>query len=72
MLWDVYPRLTNTMTVFRQCGAQVCTAMALPLSIGLVMLLGWNLYLLLANKTTIEYHEVRAFHIDRVGAHADI
>ena len=32
--------------------------MALPLSIGLVMLLAWNLYLLLGNRTTIEYHEV--------------
>ncbi|KAK9800786.1 hypothetical protein WJX73_003252 [Symbiochloris irregularis] len=35
----------------------VCTALTLPLSIGLVMLLCWNVYLLLCNKTTIEYHE---------------
>jgi hypothetical protein len=32
-------------------------ALTLPLAIGLVMLLGWNLYLALSNKTTIEFHE---------------
>ncbi len=31
--------------------------MTLPLTIGLALLLGWNLHLALANKTTIEYHE---------------
>jgi len=29
----------------------------MPLTIGLVMLLAWNLYLALQNKTTIEFHE---------------
>lgn len=28
-----------------------------PLALGLAMLLGWNLHLALANKTTIEHHE---------------
>ena len=32
-------------------------ALTLPLAIGLAMLLGWNLYLALSNKTTIEFHE---------------
>ena len=35
----------------------VCLALTLPLAIGLAMLLGWNLYLALSNKTTIEFHE---------------
>ena len=35
----------------------VCLAFSMPLTIGLVMLLVWNLYLALQNKTTIEYHE---------------
>lgn len=35
----------------------VCLAFAMPLTIGLVMLLAWNLYLALQNKTTIEFHE---------------
>ena len=29
----------------------------MPLTIGLTMLLVWNLYLALQNKTTIEFHE---------------
>ena len=29
----------------------------MPLTIGLVMLLVWNLYLAVQNKTTIEFHE---------------
>ena len=29
----------------------------MPLTIGLVMLLVWNVYLALQNKTTIEFHE---------------
>ncbi|BDA49409.1 Palmitoyltransferase PFA4 [Coccomyxa sp. Obi] len=35
----------------------VCTGISLPLTIGLVMLLIWNLHLALHNKTTIEFHE---------------
>lgn len=35
----------------------VCTAMAFPLCIALLMLLVWNMYLMLSNKTTIEYYE---------------
>ncbi|KAL3134915.1 hypothetical protein ABBQ32_007880 [Trebouxia sp. C0010 RCD-2024] len=35
----------------------ICTAMTIPLSIALLVLLGWNLYLMLSNKTTIEYYE---------------
>ncbi len=35
------------------------TAITLPLAIGLVVLLGWVAYLVINNKTTIEYHEVR-------------
>jgi hypothetical protein len=32
---------------------------ALPLAIGILMLLGWHLHLIAANKTTIEHSEVR-------------
>mmetsp|Transcript_7589 Transcript_7589/g.21621 ORF Transcript_7589/g.21621 Transcript_7589/m.21621 type:complete len:306 (+) Transcript_7589:538-1455(+) len=32
-------------------------AVTFPLTIGLIMLLGWHLYLVICNKTTIEYHE---------------
>ena len=40
------------------CTAQtVCLAFCMPLTIGLVMLLVWNVYLALQNKTTIEFHE---------------
>ena len=35
----------------------VCMAMTLPLTIGLIMLLFWNMHLALSNKTTIEHHE---------------
>eukprot|EP00884_Botryococcus_braunii_P016789 jgi/Botrbrau1/3794/Bobra.0183s0027.1 len=35
----------------------VCTAVTLPIAIGLFMLLVWNLYLISSNLTTIEYHE---------------
>jgi uncharacterized membrane protein YiaA len=35
----------------------LCMAITLPLTIGLVMLLIWNLHLALSNKTTIEHHE---------------
>ena len=36
------------------------TAVTLPLAIGLAVLLGWVVYLVVNNKTTIEYHEARA------------
>ena len=35
----------------------LCMAITLPLAIGLTILLGWNVYLVYTNKTTIEYHE---------------
>lgn len=35
----------------------VCTAFTFPLCIALLILLGWNAYLVLTNKTTIEYYE---------------
>ena len=35
----------------------VATAVTLPVSVGLVVLLVWNAYLFLRNQTTIEYHE---------------
>jgi hypothetical protein len=35
----------------------LCTGVSLPLTIGLVMLLVWNLHLAIHNKTTIEFHE---------------
>lgn len=39
----------------------VCTVILLPLTVALIVLFGWHIYLLLNNKTTIEYHEgVRA------------
>jgi hypothetical protein len=34
-------------------------ALALPAAMGLIMLLGWHVHLALANKTTIEYQEVK-------------
>ena len=36
----------------------ICTTCAMPLAVGLFMLLAWNMWLLINNKTTIEYHEV--------------
>lgn len=39
----------------------ICATILAPLSIALIVLLGWHIYLVLNNKTTIEYHEgVRA------------
>lgn len=39
----------------------LCATILVPLSIALIVLLSWHIYLLLCNKTTIEYHEgVRA------------
>ena len=35
----------------------ICTAITFPLCIALLLLLGWNAYLMLTNKTTIEYYE---------------
>lgn len=35
----------------------LCTAISLPLAIGLAMLLLWNGYLVYSNKTTIEHYE---------------
>jgi len=35
----------------------VCVTITFPLTLGLVLLLGWHVYLVLSNKTTIEYHE---------------
>ena len=40
------------------CAMQaVCTAATFPLCIALLVLLGWNAYLMLTNRTTIEYYE---------------
>ena len=50
----LWPRPENESA----CTAQtVCLAFCMPLTIGLVMLLVWNVYLALQNKTTIEFHE---------------
>ena len=38
---------------------------ALPLTIGLLMLLGWHVHLVLHNKTTIEYQEVSPKECER-------
>lgn len=39
----------------------VCAVILVPLSVALIVLFGWHVYLLLNNQTTIEYHEgVRA------------
>ncbi|KAJ4795859.1 S-acyltransferase [Rhynchospora pubera] len=39
----------------------ICAVLLCPLSLALAVLLGWHIYLILQNKTTIEYHEgVRA------------
>ncbi|CAL9086075.1 unnamed protein product [Musa textilis] len=35
----------------------ICGILLLPLTIALIVLLGWHIYLILQNKTTIEYHE---------------
>jgi hypothetical protein len=37
----------------------IALAVALPLFVGLLLLLSWHLQLIAANKTTIEYQEVR-------------
>ncbi|CAA7389721.1 unnamed protein product [Spirodela intermedia] len=39
----------------------ICGVLLFPLTLALIILLGWHIYLILQNKTTIEYHEgVRA------------
>eukprot|EP00897_Mesotaenium_endlicherianum_P006463 jgi/Mesen1/5845/ME000298S05111 len=48
---------TSVSAFLRVC----CLVVAAPLLLALAVLLGWHIYLLLSNKTTIEYHEgVRA------------
>uniref|UniRef100_A0A0D6R576 S-acyltransferase n=1 Tax=Araucaria cunninghamii TaxID=56994 RepID=A0A0D6R576_ARACU len=43
----------------------VCASILIPLTLALVVLLVWHMYLLSHNKTTIEYHEgVRAMWLD--------
>ena len=48
----------------------VCMALTLPLTVGLLMLLGWNLYLALINRTTIEYHEGVTANVQARHCHA--
>lgn len=43
----------------------------MPLTIGLVMLLVWNLYLALQNKTTIEFHEGVTANIKAISRASD-
>ena len=53
-----YRHLWPRLQIEDACTAQtVCLAFCMPLTIGLVMLLVWNVYLALHNKTTIEFHE---------------
>jgi palmitoyltransferase len=40
----------------------VAFTVGLPLTLGLVMLLVWHVQLVLSNKTTIEYQEVREYY----------
>ena len=35
----------------------LCTAVTVPLALALAMLLCWNVYLVVTNRTTIEYYE---------------
>ncbi|XAR68933.1 Protein S-acyltransferase [Bertholletia excelsa] len=45
-----------------------CALLVVPLSVALTVLFGWNIYLILHNKTTIEYHEgVRAMWLAEKG-----
>ncbi|KAG8042926.1 hypothetical protein GUJ93_ZPchr0465g6475 [Zizania palustris] len=45
------------------CGIVLC-----PLTLALTVLLGWHIYLIIQNKTTIEYHEgVRAMWLAQKG-----
>ncbi|RWR95404.1 putative protein S-acyltransferase 16 isoform X1 [Cinnamomum micranthum f. kanehirae] len=47
----------------------ICGVLLVPLTVALSILLGWHIYLILHNKTTIEYHEgVRAMWLaEKVG-----
>ncbi|ONK76911.1 uncharacterized protein A4U43_C02F1170 [Asparagus officinalis] len=47
----------------------ICGVLLIPLTLALSVLLGWHIYLILHNKTTIEYHEgVRAMWLaEKVG-----
>lgn len=47
----------------------ICGVLLIPLTLALSILFGWHIYLILHNKTTIEYHEgVRAMWLaDRAG-----
>ncbi|GJN17189.1 hypothetical protein PR202_gb04239 [Eleusine coracana subsp. coracana] len=53
---DQQPDNDSSRTSIIICGVLLC-----PLALALMVLLGWHVYLILHNKTTIEYHEgVRA------------
>ncbi|ONM36499.1 putative protein S-acyltransferase 16 [Zea mays] len=53
---DEQPSSDSSRTSIVVCGVLLC-----PLALALMVLLGWHVYLILHNKTTIEYHEgVRA------------
>ncbi|KAL6841356.1 hypothetical protein ACP4OV_028874 [Aristida adscensionis] len=46
----------------------ICGVILCPLALALAVLLGWHIYLILQNKTTIEYHEgVRAMWLAEKG-----
>ncbi|XP_062180370.1 probable protein S-acyltransferase 16 isoform X2 [Phragmites australis] len=46
----------------------ICGVILCPLALALAVLLGWHVYLILQNKTTIEYHEgVRAMWLAEKG-----
>ena len=45
------------LTVATLVAQGLATAVTLPLAVGLALLLGWNMHLVLGNKTTIEHHE---------------
>ncbi|OMO66335.1 Zinc finger, DHHC-type, palmitoyltransferase [Corchorus capsularis] len=48
----------------------ISALLLVPLSVALSVLLGWHIYLVLHNKTTIEYHEgVRAMWLAEKGGH---
>jgi palmitoyltransferase len=67
----LFCKLPTTIIVLMVYGFsfQVISAFLLiPLSIALGVLLGWHIYLILQNKTTIEYHEgVRAMWLAEKG-----
>lgn len=45
------------LSVAKPAAQGLATAVTLPLAVGLALLLGWNMHLVLGNKTTIEHHE---------------